>query len=989
LASLSTNTTTTVTTTTSDRSGFQLQVDSQANTISVGDYVTDVSIQPYIAPRIISFLAYNMRPNHRMHIFFDSINVDDFCAPAVRTVSNTYNTAITNTSDYNSIPRNGNWGTAIYSDVNGVVAGQFAIPEATFRTGDRNLQISDVDSLSLGNTAFTTICSGRFTASNLSVSKRAITLTTVNPQLSYQPIEERVVTTNTSVTVQSIPDILNVTAFYEPIAQSLTINTYDGQAGIYATALDIYFKQKSQISTNGVTVYLCEVDNGYPNGNAILPFSTVHLNSSQISASNDATVPTTFRFESPVFLANGKQYAFIVKPDANDPDYYVYSANLGDIDITTGAQVFSQPTIGTAFYGATMNQWTALQTEYIKFELKRASFNQNSGNAYFNNIDTDFIEIYNLSYVNTSAGVLPGDYVFDCDQNNFNIVANTTGFNNSTDVIKITNANTYIKLYDRVYYSVPAANTPIAPLTGNSYYYVSFVNTSSVALSSTVGGANIDITDTRTTATAETHVIKSLKANTSIYGSLNYFDTVKSLLYVDDTTGNFKENSNIQIHRFANSTAISSVGPSHNTMVGFANSSTLHNVVLDALVPQFAYITPAGTTLSFNYKGMANTYADYSSDVEQPIIPGYEVEFLDKQRMVASRTNEITSGGSKKSMQIRANLTTDSEYISPLIDTVRNQELVIGNDVDPVSFSYEELLNNGTSKSKYISQIVTLATGQDAQDINISLTAFRPPGSDIKVWVKFLNGDDTDPMSSKTWTPLINQNDSFYSDPSNPSNFSEFVYTVPAAFGMIPVVGTITAANSSATVTGSGTSFTTDLSPGWFINVRANTSFNETTRQILSIQSDTQLTLDLPFNGNYTSNVFFLAVPPTTAWLSSNTTTAITGTVSTYTTNNAIIGSGTAFTTELNRGSILLVNNDEQVVVSIANDTFLSVGTPWTSNNSGVSAYSVTPAGLTYLNSNFNLYSTFKRFQIKIVLQSDDTSKVPVLDDLRVLALQL
>jgi hypothetical protein len=206
---------------------------------------------------------------------------------------------------------------------------------------------------------------------------------------------------------------------------------------------------------------------------------------------------------------------------------------------------------------------------------------------------------------------------------------------------------------------------------------------------------------------------------------------------------------------------------------------------------------------------------------------------------------------------------------------------------------------------------------------------------------------------------------------------------------MIPVVGTITAANSSATVTGSGTSFTTDLSPGWFINVRANTSFNETTRQILSIQSDTQLTLDLPFNGNYTSNVFFLAVPPTTAWLSSNTTTAITGTVSTYTTNNAIIGSGTAFTTELNRGSILLVNNDEQVVVSIANDTFLSVGTPWTSNNSGVSAYSVTPAGLTYLNSNFNLYSTFKRFQIKIVLQSDDTSKVPVLDDLRVLALQL
>ena len=75
------NTTTTVTTTTSTRLGQQLVVDSQANTISVGDFVTDVSIQPYIANRIISFIAYNMRPNQRMHIFFDSVLVDQYCAP--------------------------------------------------------------------------------------------------------------------------------------------------------------------------------------------------------------------------------------------------------------------------------------------------------------------------------------------------------------------------------------------------------------------------------------------------------------------------------------------------------------------------------------------------------------------------------------------------------------------------------------------------------------------------------------------------------------------------------------------------------------------------------------------------------------------------------------------------------------------------------------------------------------------------------------------
>ena len=72
------NTTTTVTTTTSTSLGQQIVVDSQANTISVGDFVTDVTIQPYIANRIISFVAYNMRPNQKMHIFFDSVLVDQY-----------------------------------------------------------------------------------------------------------------------------------------------------------------------------------------------------------------------------------------------------------------------------------------------------------------------------------------------------------------------------------------------------------------------------------------------------------------------------------------------------------------------------------------------------------------------------------------------------------------------------------------------------------------------------------------------------------------------------------------------------------------------------------------------------------------------------------------------------------------------------------------------------------------------------------------------
>jgi hypothetical protein len=88
-----------------------------------------------------------------------------------------------------------------------------------------------------------------------------------------------------------------------------------------------------------------------------------------------------------------------------------------------------------------------------------------------------------------------------------NITANSTGFSNTADVLLMSTANSKFQAGDRLYYGVPAANTPIAPLTGNTYYYVSFANTTAIALSATSGGANIDITDARTTNPGETHTV--------------------------------------------------------------------------------------------------------------------------------------------------------------------------------------------------------------------------------------------------------------------------------------------------------------------------------------------------------------------------------------------------------------------------------------------------------------------------------------------------
>lgn len=86
-----------------------------------------------------------------------------------------------------------------------------------------------------------------------------------------------------------------------------------------------------------------------------------------------------------------------------------------------------------------------------------------------------------------------------------NITANTAGVNAAADVILLANASSNFFVGDRFYYRVPTGNTAIGGLTGNSYYYVSFANTTAFALSATSGGANIDLTEARTTNPGETH----------------------------------------------------------------------------------------------------------------------------------------------------------------------------------------------------------------------------------------------------------------------------------------------------------------------------------------------------------------------------------------------------------------------------------------------------------------------------------------------------
>ena len=102
---------------------------------------------------------------------------------------------------------------------------------------------------------------------------------------------------------------------------------------------------------------------------------------------------------------------------------------------------------------------------------------------------------------------------------------------------------------------------------------------------------------------------------------------------------------------------------------------------------------------------------------------------------------------------------------------------IINNDITGEANS-----SGGNLINTYISKIITLAERQDAEDLNIILTAYRPPGTEIYVWTKILNGQDFETFDSKNWTRLeyINKSD-VYSSLSNRNDFIEYGFKFPAS----------------------------------------------------------------------------------------------------------------------------------------------------------------------------------------------------------------
>jgi len=857
-----TKTNTSITTTTSVTANVtNTKVTTTEVEQKVGNFVQDVSIIPYIREQIISFNAMNLKPNSKVHAFFDRVNVDASVAPGTPLSTTRGDSAFTTRSHYFCTP-SAPLGTALVANSTGGVSGIFRIPAATFRTGDREFLLTNVDNLDTGANAQLTKAVAVFTASALAVTKESVTLTTINP--SIKVTSGKVTTTSSSTTYQSSTSFVrppdppdppndggggggddsnngNDSGDDDPIAQSFKVPATGVSEGSYITKIGLYFKAKDP--TLGIFVQLCETTTGFPDKNTIL--GQAFLPASSIQVSDDASLETVFEFETPIYILNNKEYAYIVVPQGNSPEPLLWVAETGGVDIASGKNIFTDSYSGMMFVSANKSSWTPIQKEDIKFKLYRARFTEASGSAVFRNEDDEFLTLDSIVRINSSTGIQVGDVVYT---------------QNST------------------------SNTAIT-LTG------------------------------------------------SPFGVIQSYDETNGTIVLDSAIAGFSNTTNpkVEIHRIL---PVTNTSLSNSTLIALANVVTVDNYTYHTIVPRFGAIAPAGTSLTYDFKG---TDTSYSTDSTWSSVQSDKPnENIDKSRIIVSRTNEKNSAANNKTTFLRANLSATGFYSAPVIDLRRKSALMIENLIN--NDKTNEYTNHGNAVCRYISKTIVLADGQDAEDIKIYLRAHRPQNTDITVYGKFQAATDPDIFENKNWTQMsyLNGTSDIYSSTSSTLDIKEY------EFGFANTAATTATFSANAAVNS-----TSD-----FILITNNPFVNNNVVQYYRPGPE----VDDPVLPGLANQTFYYVV-------SANSTALC---LSASQDGTALAINATSNATALHTLKAYLP--------SIKNTAYSNP------DNSGI---------VEYYSTSGSRYTGYKYFAIKIVLTAADGSRVPKLNDMRAIALQI
>jgi hypothetical protein len=343
------------------------------------DRVADISIPHIMRSRDFIFEARSLKDGVSLYAFFDGVNVTANCTQIAlignTTIDDVYNLfnndgiLATNNTKYVTVSKNTDGSMRVVANK---IYGKFRVPANSFYVGQREFKLTD--DIQNRDSSATTYAKMSIFAQGLSIVKGQDVLNTRPFKILFDdPRARETVSRRTTTTVNET--VVN-TIVWDPVSQSFYVDDSSHPDGIFMTSIDLYFKQKSTNQNLGATVEIREMSNGFPT-RKIIGGEVARRENFQINVSASAATATTFTFKNPIYLLPGTEYCFTIRPDGNSTDFVIWTAELGQIDITNpqvSVKIDKQPAAGVVFTSSNDFTWSVRQNQDIKFKMKIAQF---------------------------------------------------------------------------------------------------------------------------------------------------------------------------------------------------------------------------------------------------------------------------------------------------------------------------------------------------------------------------------------------------------------------------------------------------------------------------------------------------------------------------------------------------------------------------------------------------------------------------------------
>ena len=236
-----------------------------------------------------------------------------------------------------------------------------------------------------------------------------------------------------------------------------------------------------------------------------------------------------------------------------------------------------------------------------------------------------------------------------------------------------------------------------------------------------------------------------------------------------------------------------------------------------------------------------------------PVIPSRSNEFV----IVSANTGEANISAPKPGSNVTINAISNNDFVC-----IQPEDITISYSRFNINDDYSgEHTNYGNADSKHITKKITFENERFAEDLVVYLTAYRPYNTDIKVYARIHNSNDSEAFDDKDWTLLELQSDKIYSSSADINDYVELSYGFKRHPNtMLRIDGTVNVAdNTTVNVIGSGTSFSTNAIANLQVNdlIKIYTPLfpnNYAVCVVSAVANDTQFSITKPIKGTSIGN---------------------------------------------------------------------------------------------------------------------------------------